>query len=119
MNDENKLWQKLTAELLGTAFLVFVGVGSVPALALARGGAPFTGADLGFISLSFAFIAVVTVYVFGYISGNRINPAVTLALAVTRKFPWRLVAPYIAAHIVGSIIGATLIIGVMGPKASE
>jgi glycerol uptake facilitator protein len=119
MDDENKLWQKLAAELIGTAFLVFVGVGSVPALALARGGAPFTGADLGFISLSFALIVVVTVYVFGYISGNHINPAVTLGLAVSGKFPWRLVAPYMIAQVVGAIIGASLIIGVMGMKASQ
>lgn len=119
MDDENKLWQKLTAELIGTAFLVFVGVGSVPALALARGGAPFTGADLGFISLSFALIVVVTVYVFGYISGNHINPAVTVGLAITGKFPWRLVAPYIVAQVVGAILGALLILGVMGHQASE
>ena len=117
--DENKLWQKLTAEFLGTAFLVFVGVGSVPALALARGDAPFTGAELGFISLSFAMIVVVTVYVFGYVSGNHINPAVTLALAVTKKFPWSLVAPYLVAQVLGAIAGAGLIIGVMGMKASE
>ena len=114
MDDENKLWQKLTAEFLGTAFLVFVGVGSVPALALARGDAPFTGAELGFISLSFALIVVVTVYVFGYISGNHINPAVTLGLAVTGKFPWKLVAPYMIAQVLGAIVGAGLIIGVMG-----
>ncbi len=119
MDDENKLWQKLAAEFLGTAFLVFVGVGSVPALALARGDAPFTGADLGFISLSFAFIVVVTVYVFGYVSGNHINPAVTLGLAVTRKFPWSMVLPYIAAQVLGAIAGAGLIIAVMGQAASD
>ena len=119
MDDENKLWQKLAAEFLGTAFLVFVGVGSVPALALARGGEPFTGAELGFISLSFALIVVVTVYVFGYISGNHINPAVTLALAVTGKFPWKLVGPYMIVQVLGAILGAAIIIGVMGQAASE
>jgi glycerol uptake facilitator protein len=119
MDDENKLWQKLTAEFLGTAFLVFVGVGSVPALTLARGGEPFTGAELGFISLSFALIVVVTVYVFGYISGNHINPAVTLALAVTGKFPWKLAAPYMLAQVLGATLGAGIIIGVMGQAASE
>lgn len=119
MDDQNKLWQKLAAECVGTAFLVFVGVGSVPALALARGGEPFTGAELGFISLSFALIVVVTVYVFGYISGNHINPAVTLALAVTGKFPWKLVAPYMTAQVVGATVGAAIIIGVMGPAASD
>ncbi|MEJ1154115.1 MULTISPECIES: MIP/aquaporin family protein [Microbacterium] len=119
MDDENKLWQKLAVELIGTAMLVFVGVGSVPALALARGGEPFTGAELGFISLSFALIVVVTVYIFGYISGNHINPAVTLALAVTGKHPWKLVAPYMIAQVLGAIVGAVVILGVMGQAASD
>jgi glycerol uptake facilitator protein len=117
--DENKQWQKLAAEFLGTAFLVFVGVGSVPALAIARGDAPFTGAELGFISLSFATIVVVTVYVFGYISGNHINPAVTLGLAVTGKFPWREVPGYLLAQVLGAIAGSFAIVGVLGSKASE
>lgn len=117
--DENKTWQKLAAEFLGTAFLVFIGVGSVPALAIARGDAPFTGAELGFISLSFATIVVVTVYVFGYISGNHINPAVTLGLAVTGKFPWKSVPGYLIAQVLGAILGSFLIVGVLGTKASE
>jgi glycerol uptake facilitator protein len=117
--DENKTWQKLLAEFLGTMFLVFVGVGSVPALAMAGGEAQFTGADLGFISLSFALIVVVTVYVFGYISGNHINPAVTLGLAVTGKFPWRQVPGYLIAQVLGAIAGSFLIVGVLGIKASE
>ncbi|MFC5502854.1 MIP/aquaporin family protein [Lysinimonas soli] len=117
--DENRTWQKLAAEFLGTAFLVFVGVGSVPALAMARGDAPFTGADLGFISLSFATIVVVTVYVFGYISGNHINPAVTLGLAVSGKFPWRSVPGYLLAQLLGAIAGSFAIVGALGPKASK
>ena len=117
--DENKTWQKLLAEFLGTAFLVFVGVGSVPALAIARGDAPFTGAELGVISAAFGTIVVVTVYVFGYISGNHINPAVTLGLAVTGKFPWRDVPGYLIAQVLGAIAGAFTIVGVLGMKASE
>lgn len=113
--DENRLWQKLAAEFLGTAFLVFVGVGSVPALAIARGGeAPFSGAELGVISLAFALIVVVTVYVFGYISGNHINPAVTIGLAVTGKFPWKDVPGYLIAQVLGAIAGAFAIVGVLG-----
>lgn len=119
MDDNNNTWQKLAAELLGTAFLVFIGVGSVPALAMARGDQPFTGADLGFISLAFGAVVIGTVYVFGYISGNHINPAVTLALAVTGKFPWRDVPGYIAAQVLGAVLGSFAILATLGPKASE
>ena len=117
--DENKTWQKLLAEFLGTAFLVFVGVGSVPALAIARGDAPFTGAELGVISAAFATVVVVTVYVFGYISGNHINPAVTLALAVAGRFSWREVPGYLLAQLVGATVGAFAIVGALGGRASD
>lgn len=117
--DDNRMWQRLVAEGLGTAFLVFVGVGSVPALAMVRGDAPFTGAELGFISLAFGTIVLATVYVFGYISGNHINPAVTLALAVTKKFPWRDVPGYVTAQVIGAVVGAYAIVGVLGMQASE
>jgi glycerol uptake facilitator protein len=117
--DENRMWQRLAAEFLGTAFLVFVGVGSVPALAIARGNAPFTGSELGFISLSFGAVVIGTVYVFGYISGNHINPAVTVALAATGKFPWRDVPGYLGAQVLGAVAGSLAIIAVLGQKASE
>src|SRR6266566_3116605 len=100
--DENKQWQKLTAEFLGTAFLVFVGVGSVPATLIVNGKAPFTMADLGMISLAFGTIVVATVYALGHVSGNHINPAVTLGLAASGKFPWRQVPYYIAAQALGA-----------------
>lgn len=117
--DENRMWQRLAAEFLGTAFLVFVGVGSVPALAIARGDQPLTGSELGFISLSFGAVVIGTVYVFGYISGNHINPAVTVALAATGKFPWRDVPGYLAAQVLGAVAGSFAIIAVLGQKASE
>jgi glycerol uptake facilitator protein len=59
-----------------------------------------------------------TAYGFGHISGNHINPAVTLALALTRQFPWRQVPAYLAAQLVGAVLGALAIIGVLGDKAS-
>lgn len=118
--DENKMWQKLAAEFLGTAFLVFVGVGSVPAMIAVNGeDAPFSGSELGFISLSFATIVVVTVYVFGYISGNHINPAVTLGLAVTGKFPWSQVPAYLIAQVLGAIAGSFAIAAVLGQRAID
>lgn len=117
--DETSLVQRLAAEVLGTAFLVFVGVGSVPATLMVNGDAPFTMADLGMISFAFAAVVVATVYALGHISGNHINPAVTLGLAVTGKFPWSRVPAYWAAQVVGALIGAWAILGVLGAKASE
>ena len=119
MLDETNLIQRLGAEALGTAFLVFIGVGSVPATLIVNGGAPFTMADHGMISLAFGSIVVATVYALGHIGGNHINPAVTLGLAVTGKFPWSRVPAYIAAQAVGAIVGAAAIIGVLGMTASD
>lgn len=111
--------QKLAAEVIGTAFLVFIGVGSVPATLIVNGDAPFTMADLGMISLAFGTVVVATVYALGHVSGNHINPAVTLGLAVTGKFPWSRVPGYLAAQVVGATIGAAAIIAVLGQKASD
>src|SRR3954449_9111404 len=119
MLDETTTVQKLAAEALGTAFLVFIGVGSVPATLIVNGDAPFTMADLGMISLAFGTIVIATVYALGHVGGNHMNPAVTLGLAVSGKFPWSQVPGYIAAQVVGAIVGAAAIIGVLGHKASD
>jgi glycerol uptake facilitator protein len=117
--DEPTTTQKLAAEVIGTAFLVFIGVGSVPATLIINGDAPFTMADLGMISFAFATVVVATVYALGHISGNHINPAVTLGLAATGKFPWAQVPGYLAAQVLGAVIGAGAIIGVLGQKAVD
>lgn len=117
--DEPSLIQKLAAETIGTAFLVFIGVGAVPATIIVNGDAPFTMADLGMISLAFATVVVATVYALGHISGNHINPAVTVGLAVTGQFPWARVPAYIAAQLLGAVIGAAAILGVLGTAARD
>jgi glycerol uptake facilitator protein len=71
------------------------------------------------ISFAFAAAVVATVYALGHISGNHINPAVTLGLAATGKFPWRDVPAYIAAQVAGAILGAATIIGVLSQRASD
>src|ERR1700755_2895137 len=105
---EHSLPQRALAETLGTAMLVLVGPGSVVAtLALAGDAKPaITGADLLGISFAFGFIIAAVVYALGKVSGCHINPAVTFALAATKRFPWREVPAYWAAQYVGGIIGA-------------
>lgn len=117
--EENTYSQKLLAEMLGTAVLVFIGVGSVPATLIVNGDSPFTFADLGMISLAFATAVIAMVYAIGHVSGCHINPAITLALAATRKMPWRDVPGYIAAQVAGAVLGALAIVGVLGKKAVD
>jgi glycerol uptake facilitator protein len=110
--------QRAFAEVLGTAALVLVGPGSVIAtLRLAGKVAPFTEADLLGISFAFGFIITALVYSIGKVSGCHINPAVTFALAVTKRFPWREVPAYWISQYVGAVIGAFAIWGVFGQDA--
>jgi glycerol uptake facilitator protein len=100
--------QKLLAEVIGTACLVFAGAGSAAATGAIAAGTkvPFSMAQLGVISFAFMFVIVGAVYAIGHISGGHINPAVTVALAAFGKFPWREVPGYVAAQVVGAVIGA-------------
>ena len=118
---EHTVPQRLFAEFIGTALLVFIGAGSVPAILLLEGGtkAPFSGADLGFISFAFGLIVVALVYTIGKVSGCHINPAVTFALAVTKRFPWREVPSYWGAQVAGGIAGALAMWGSFGTKAVD
>jgi glycerol uptake facilitator protein len=111
--------QRAIAETFGTAALVLVGPGSVIAtLTLAGKAVPaVTEADLLAISFAFGFIITALVYAIGKVSGCHINPAVTFALAVTKRFPWKEVPVYWGAQFVGAIIGAFAIWGVFGANA--
>lgn len=102
------LTQRALAETLGTALLVLVGPGSIVAtLVLAGDTTPaITGSDLLGISFAFGLIITVLVYALGKVSGCHINPAVTFALAATKRFPWKELPTYWAAQLVGGALGA-------------
>jgi glycerol uptake facilitator protein len=70
------------------------------------------------IAFAFALIVVAMVYTIGHISGCQINPAITVALAVTGKLPWREVPGYLAAQLAGAVVGAATIVGVLGRQAA-
>jgi glycerol uptake facilitator protein len=109
------VWGELSAEFLGTFVLICFGDGVV-AMAVAalnqsgRGTAIFAASgDWLLITWGWAMAVTFGVYVAGGISGAHINPAVTLALAVRRNFPWAKVVPYILAQLVGAFVGAALV----------
>jgi glycerol uptake facilitator protein len=106
--EEHSLSQRVLAETLGTALLVLVGPGSVVAtLVLAGDKVPaIDGSDLLGISFAFGLVITALVYAIGKVSGCHINPAVTFALAATKRFPWREVPHYWGAQLVGGVLGA-------------
>ncbi|MFC3541526.1 MIP/aquaporin family protein [Nonomuraea ferruginea] len=110
--------RRLVAEAIGTMLLVIFGPGSVVA-ALLMGNGELSYAALGFISLSFAVVVALVIYAFGSTSGAHINPAVTLALAAGRRFPWAEVPPYIVAQLIGAFAGGLLIVGGFGRRAAD
>ena len=123
MDKTPTLLQKGLAEMFGTGVLVLIGPGSIPAaLLLINGGngkAVFTMADLGFIGLAFAVAIAAMVYTIGHISGCHINPAVTLAFAVTKRIAWNEAAVYIIAQFIGGILGALGIALIFGASAAS
>ncbi|QCU76902.1 aquaporin family protein [Citricoccus sp. SGAir0253] len=112
------LWRRLAAEILGTAVLVVLGVGTVLA-ALTVDAGTLSYPAVGFIALGFAIAVAVSVYAFLAVSGAHINPAVTFALAVTRRFPWAEVVPYVVAQLLGAAIGSLLLVAAFGTTAVD
>jgi glycerol uptake facilitator-like aquaporin len=95
--------RRLTAEALGTAFLLATVVGSgVMAFKLAGGNGAIA---LLCNTIPTGAILSVLILTFGPVSGAHFNPAVSVAFAIRRDLPWQLAAGYIAAQIVGAIIG--------------
>jgi len=111
-------WGEVLAEFLGTFVLIAFGDGVV-AMAVAglpgsgRTGSSTTifdaGGDWLLITFGWAFAVALAIYVAGGVSGAHINPAVTLAFAIRRKFAWRKVGPYMLAQVLGAFAGAALV----------
>jgi len=110
--------RRLLAELIGTALLVLFGAGSVVAALLAGGGTVDYPA-LGMVALAFGLIIAIVIYALGTTSGAHINPAVTVSLAVVRRFPWREVPAYVVAQLAGAVLGGLLIVAMFGTRATD
>jgi glycerol uptake facilitator protein len=105
------LMGELIAEFLGTWVLMMFGTGVVAMVKLFGTGAPGEVVKGGYTNLTIAWGLAVTmgIYVAGGVSGAHLNPAVTLTMAVFRKFPWIKVVPYSIAQTAGAFAAAALV----------
>lgn len=104
---------KLAAEFLGTFWLVFGGCGS----AVLAAGFPELGIGFLGVALAFGLTVLTMAYAVGGISGGHFNPAVSLGLAVAGRFETRLLAPYWAAQVAGSIAAALVLYVIVSGQA--
>ncbi len=102
---------ELIAEFLGTFVLIVFGTGVVAMVVLFPAKNPGELIHGGYTNITLGWGLGVTmgIYVAGKISGAHLNPAVTLALAVFRGFPWRKVLPYFIAQTGGAFVAAALV----------
>jgi MIP family channel proteins len=103
--DASHLVGAAIAELVGTFILVFGGTAVAVAAILAR---PTAGGAYGSLAVALAFglaLAIVVASI-GHVSGAHVNPAVTIGMAATGKFPWNYVPIYVAAQLVGAVLAA-------------
>ena len=96
------MFSKLSAELIGTFWLVLGGCGS----AVLAAAFPDVGIGLLGVSLAFGLTVVTGAYAFGPISGGHFNPAVSIGLWAGGRFSSGLLLPYIVAQVLGGIGGA-------------
>src|SRR5688572_23513209 len=96
---------KLSAELIGTFWLVLGGCGS----AVLAAAFPQVGIGLVGVSLAFGLTVLTGAYALGPISGGHFNPAVSVGLWAGGRFPGAQLLPYVAAQVVGGFAGATVL----------
>src|SRR5882757_5361017 len=105
--------KRLTAEFIGTLWLVLGGCGSAVL------AAAFPALGIGFVGVSFAFgLTVLTMaYTIGPISGCHLNPAVSVGLCIAKRFPARELPSYIIGQLIGAVAGAGVLYLIASGKA--
>ena len=104
---------KYAAEFLGTAILIILGNGAVANVELKGTKGHQSGWIV--IAVGYGMGVMIPALMFGNVSGNHINPAFTLGLAISGLFPWAQVAPYIIAQVLGAIFGQALVVATHRP----
>jgi len=126
---EISLFKRSIAELIGTYVLVFLGTGSVVTAVLLVQGAsriPENTFNVGLnieawfaIGIAFAIAIIAMIYAFGHISGTHINPAVSIALWATGRFPAKDMMGYIVAQLIGASLASFTIVAILGSRAVD
>src|SRR5258708_34245074 len=118
MNPKTTVFAELVAEFLGTFVLILLGVGVVAMVVLFPSQNPGETIHGGFTNITLGWGLAVTmgVYIAGKISGAHLNPAVTLAFAVFRDFPWKKVLPYMLVQVAGAFVAAALVYANYAPQ---
>lgn len=116
MTGGNAMWwnaaRRAGAEAVGTYALVTAGCGAIMVDAV-TGALTHVG-----VALTFGLIIMAMIAAAGHLSGAHFNPAVTVAFAVTRHFPWREVPLYIGSQVLGAIGGGLTLRLLFGPVAN-
>src|SRR5437870_864469 len=99
------LSRELLAEFLGTFVLITFGVGVVAQTVLSKGAA---GSSLS-INIAWGLAVTMGCYVSAGVTGAHLNPAVTVSLAVHRRFPWSKVVPYSLAQLAGAFAASVVV----------
>jgi len=102
-------WRRVFAEIWGTFLLVLVAAGGGVVEAWSHGRV-----NLGMIVVAPGLMVMVIIYFMGTVSGAHLNPAVTLAFALRRNFPWKRVPGYILAQFVGGVAAAWFLRSLFG-----
>ena len=103
-----QLLKQYLSEFIGTFALVFAGTGAI----VVNSQTGVLG-NLG-IALVFGFIVTVMIYAIGHVSGAHINPAVTIALFIGKKFDKKQVLPYIISQLLGATFASLLVLTIIG-----
>ena len=104
---------KYATEFLATAILIILGNGAVANVELKGTKGHQSGWLV--IAVGYGMGVMIPALMFGNVSGNHINPAFTLGLAISGLFPWAQVAPYIIAQVLGAIFGQALVVATHRP----
>src|SRR6266516_1272438 len=112
-NDPRQEWRRLVSELLGTFFLVLAAAGG------GMMGQAFPGVISHTAAVTAPALTVMAIILFmGKISGAHLNPAVSIAFALRRDFPWNRVPGYIVVQLAGATLAALILHAIVNVSAS-